>query len=406
MKQFMFMQIRKAKTDRYARTKRLLLVGLFLQPLHPFCVDLADAGLRPAEVAQKYSQTHAMDSNPEILELLRTEITGGETERQEHLRRIRALLERTREAWKEVQQATQEVWEKAQKKTREIWRRSQQDSEELRSKALQEIQKAWRKAQIEVQELFRRAQQEVEELWKKAQQVAQKNEKRDLTQDSEEDGEIGRALIDALIFVVPGTDARVPFTDIGSNPDWLKDNIEKILKDRKNRHAVVNFKYNQPWLPGLCTNRKRDCYRANVDKLADAMLKQFAECCKDSNVTFKVVAHSYGAAITFDAIKKLDRDPEAVNIGFRVDRLVTLSPAPLTPHLVLPSNLTVWKNIHGGLGYVDGIGGQNNIQVNIPPEPGKLQAIIKEKRFSLNVDHGAIVNDKRGKEAIRKALAP
>jgi len=72
---------------------------------------------------------------------------------------------------------------------------------------------------------------------------------------------------------------------------------------------------------------------------------------------------------------------------------------------VVPSNVVVWKNIHGGFGYVDGIA-DNNIQVNIPPEPGKIQAILKEKRFKLNVDHGAIVNDAQGKEAIRKALAP
>jgi hypothetical protein len=72
----------------------------------------------------------------------------------------------------------------------------------------------------------------------------------------------------------------------------------------------------------------------------------------------------------------------------------------------VPSNAAVWKNIHGGFGYVDGIGDNNNIQVNIPPEPGKLQTIIKEKRFNLNADHSAIVNDKRGKETIRKALAP
>ncbi len=73
---------------------------------------------------------------------------------------------------------------------------------------------------------------------------------------------------------------------------------------------------------------------------------------------------------------------------------------------VVPSNVVVWKNIQRGFGYIDGIGDKNNIQVNIPPEPGKPQAILKEKRFKLNADHGAIVNDKRGKEAIRKALAP
>ncbi len=73
---------------------------------------------------------------------------------------------------------------------------------------------------------------------------------------------------------------------------------------------------------------------------------------------------------------------------------------------MVPSNVVVWKNIHGGFGYVDGIGNKNNILVNIPPEPGKLQAILKEKRFNLNADHGAIGNDKRSKEAIRKALAP
>jgi hypothetical protein len=50
---------------------------------------------------------------------------------------------------------------------------------------------------------------------------------------------------------------------------------------------------------------------------------------------------------------------------------------------VVPSNVVVWKNIHSGFGYVDGIGNKNNILVNIPPEPGKLQAILKEKRFNL-----------------------
>lgn len=170
------MQLRKAKADRYARTKRFLLAGLFLQPLHLFFVDFAEVQLRPTEVAQEFAQTHSMDRYPETLETVRAEITGEAAQRQEHSRRIRALLERTREAWKEVQQATQEVWEKAQQKTREVWRRSRQDPEELRRKALQEIQKAWSKAQKEVQELFRRAQQEVEELWKKAQQEAQRYE--------------------------------------------------------------------------------------------------------------------------------------------------------------------------------------------------------------------------------------
>ncbi len=401
----MFVQVRRAKADRYARTKRFLLAGLFLQPLHLSCVDYADARSTHSEVIQEISSTHAASSNPEFLEMLRTETTGGTTEQQEHMRRYRSLLDQTREAWNEVQQATQKVWQKAQQKTREIWRRFQQDPEELRRKALEEIQIVWTKAQKEVQELFRRAHQEVEELWNKAQQESQKHKKRSLTQDKEQAGEKRVTLNDALVFVVPGTDARIPFTNIGANPDWLKDNIETILKDRKIRHVVTNFNYKQPWFPGLCANKKRDCYRTNVEKLADAMLKQFAECCRAGKTAFKVVAHSYGAAITYDALKKLDQDPEAASIGFRVDRLVTLAPAPLSLYRVVPSNVVVWKNIHGGFGYVDGIG-DNNIQVNIPPEPGKIQAILKEKRFKLNADHGAIVNDKRGKEAIRKALAP
>lgn len=399
------MQVRKAKTGRFARTKRFLLAGFFLQPLHFFCVNFVDARLQSTEVAHEFLQTHVTDSYSKILEILRPEITDEPTKEQEHMRKVRAILDRTREAWKEVQQTTQEVWKKARQKSREIWRRSQRDPEELRRKALEEIQLVWTKAQKEVQELFQRAQQEVEELWKKAQQEAQRHEKRDLSKGNEQADKKRVTQNDALVLVVPGTDARVPYTNIGANPDWLRDNIETILNDREIRHVVANFNYEQPWFPGLCANKKRDCYRTNVEKLADAMLKQFKECCRDGKVAFKVVAHSYGAAISYDALKKLDQDPEAENIGFRVDRLVTLAPAPLSLYRVVPSNVVVWKNIHGGFGYVDGIG-DNNIQVNIPPEPGKIQAILKEKRFKLNADHGAIVNDEQGKEAIRKALAP
>ncbi len=387
------------------RSERLHIVGIrwacFLAGVLLYPSQLFSAPFAGAPENGPFGRNRSL----EIIEIIRTEITGEGAGRQDHLSRSRELIERTREAWKGVQQATQEVWEKTQQKTREIWRRSRQDPEELRRKALQAIQKAWSKAQKEVQELFRKAQQEVKELWNKAQQEAQKYEKRSLSQDSEQGVEIRTALNDALVFVVPGTDARIPFTNIGANPNWLKDNIETILKDRKIRHVVTNFNYKQPWFPGLCANKKRDCYRTNVEKLADAMLKQFAECCRAGKTAFKVIAHSYGAAITYDALKKLDQDPEAASIGFRVDRLVTLAPAPLSLYRVVPSNVVVWKNIHGGFGYVDGIG-DNNIQVNIPPEPGKLQAILKEKRFKLNADHGAIVNDKRGKEVIRKALAP
>ncbi len=388
------------------RSERLHIVGIrwacFLAGLLLYPSQLFSAPFAGTPEAGPIGRSRS----PEIIEIIRTQITGEAAGRQDHLSRIRELIERTREAWKGVQQATQEVWEKAQQKTREIWRRSRQDPEELRRKALQEIQQAWSKAQKEVQDLFRRAQQEVEELWKKAQQEAQRYENRSPTQDSEQGVEIRTALDEALVFIVPGTDARVPLTDLGANPDWLKDNIETILKGHKGRHSVKNFEYKQPWLPGICTNRKGICYQTNVAKLADAMLKQFAKCCKDGKAAFKIVAHSYGAAITYDALKKLDQDPEAATIGLRVDRLVTLSPAPLTLYRVVPANVAVWKNIHGGFGYVDGIGDKNNIQVNIPPEPGKIQAILKEKRFKLNADHSAIVNDKRGKEAIRKALAP
>jgi len=377
------------------RSERLQIVGIrwacFLAGLLLYPSQLFSAPFAGAPETGPFGRNRSL----EIIETIGADMAGDVVEQQERSRRILEILEQTREAWKEVQQATQEVWEKAQQKTREIWRRSRQDPEELRRKALQEIQQAWSKAQKQVQELFRRAQQEVEELWKKAQQEAQRYENRDLTQDSEQDIEIKTALNEALVFVVPGTDARVPRTDLGANPNWLKDNVATILKDHKSRHSVKNFEYKQPWLPGLCTNRKRDCYRTNVDKLANAMLKQFAECCKDGKVAFKIVAHSYGAAITYDALKKLDQDPEAATIGFRVDRLVTLSPAPLTLYRVVPSNVVVWKNIHGGFGYVDGIG-DNNIQVNTPSEPGNIQAILKEKRFKLNADHSAIVKDKRG----------
>ncbi len=49
---------------------------------------------------------------------------------------------------------------------------------------------------------------------------------------------------------------------------------------------------------------------------------------------------------------------------------------------VVSSNVVVWKKIHGGFGYVDGIGDKNNNQVNISPETEKLQSILKEKRFT------------------------
>jgi len=63
---------------------------------------------------------------------------------------------------------------------------------------------------------------------------------------------------------------------------------------------------------------------------------------------------------------------------------------PVITTVFKPYNVDVWKNIHGGVGHLNGIGDENNVEVNIPWKD----------------DHTAIVEDKRGRAEILEALFP
>jgi len=307
----------------------------------------------------------------------------------QRLRTIQHLVERTRKAWKEVHQLNQLVLDKARRKTREVVKRARHNPKAFGKKAFSEIQQIWNEAHRGIQAMHAKTRKEIQELWKNILEKVEEYDKTKISQKLELDLGATKAPNEALVFVVPGTDARVPFTSIGANPHWLEHSIKNIVKDNK-RQRVKNFYYNQPWFPGLCSNRMGKCYQTNVRNLSEALLKEFETCCKNRNVDFKVVAHSYGVAITYDALKMLDQEPHARNMGFRVSRLVTLSPPLLILYYVWPSNVAVWKNIHGGFGYINRIGDANNILVNVM------------KKF----DHSAMLTDEKGRDAIRTALVP
>lgn len=99
------------------------------------------------------------------------------------------------------------------------------------------------------------------------------------------------------------------------------------MKDEQGKHEVEPFRCERPCF-GCDIHKSPSCYQTNVDKLAKAMLSQFETCCEGRKGSFKVVAHSYGAAITFDALKNLECDPSARAKNFKVDRLLTLTPLP------------------------------------------------------------------------------
>ena len=279
--------------------------------------------------------------------------------------------------------------DKARRKTREVLRKAGHNPKAFGKKAFDEIQQIWNEANRGIQAKHAKTRKEIQELWKNILEKVVEYDKTKVSQKLELDLQRTETPNEALVFVVPGTDARVPFTSIGANPHWLEHSIKNIVKENK-RQRVKNFYYNQPWFPGLCSTRLGKCYQTNVRNLSAALLREFERCCKEGKVDFKVVAHSYGVAITYDALKKLDQEPNAKNIGFRVSRLLTLSPPPLILYYRWPSNVAVWKNIHGGFGYIDRIGDANNILVN-----------VMEK-----FDHSAMLVDERGREAIRTALAP
>ena len=356
---------RQKRVVQWAKITGCLFLTLLSSRLHPFSASL--------------------------LEVTTTSPTNANrnAEQPQRLRTIQRLVERTRKAWKEVHQLNQQMLDKAQGKTREILRKARHDPKALGRKAFEDIQQIWSNAQEEIHRARAKALPEARKIWKNILEKVEEYDKTKISQKLELDLETTETPNEALVFVVPGTDARVPFTSIGANPHWLEHSIKNIVKDNK-RQRVKNFYYNQPWFPGLCSNRMGKCYQTNVRNLSEALLKEFETCCKEGKMDFKVVAHSYGVAITYDALKKLDQEPNAKNIGFRVSRLLTLSPPPLILYYGWPSNVAVWKNIHGGFGYIDRIGDANNILVN-----------VMEK-----FDHSAMLADERGREAIRTALAP
>ena len=356
---------RQKRVVQWAKITGCLLVALLSSRQHPFSASVGD--VTPSSPAN----------------------ANRNTEQPQRLRTIQRLVEQTRKAWKEVHHLNQQMLDKAKGKTREILRKARHDPKALGRKAFEDIQQIWSDAQEEIQRARAKALREAKEIWENILEKVEEHDKTKISQKLELDLQKTETPNEALVFVVPGTDARVPFTDVGANPHWLEHSIKNIVKDNK-RQRVKNFYYNQPWFPGLCSNRMGKCYQTNVRNLSEALLKEFETCCKNRKVDFKVVAHSYGVAITYDALKMLDQEPHARNIGFRVSRLVTLSPPLLILYYTWPSNVAVWKNIHGGFGYIDRIGDANNILVNVM------------KKF----DHSAMLVDERGREAIRTALVP
>jgi hypothetical protein len=299
------------------------------------------------------------------------------------------MVERTRKAWNEAQQLNQVMLNKARRKTGNLIKRANQNPKVFGRKAIKEIRQIWNATHRDIQALHLKTRKDLQGLWKTTLEKVEEYDKTKVSQKLALDIQAPGAPNDAVVFVVPGTDTRFPYTDIGANPHWLEDSIKTIVKNDE-RQRVTKFNYNQPWFPGICSNRMGNCYQTNVRNLSAALLKEFESCCHDGDVDFKVVAHSYGVAITYDALKKLDQEPHAINIGFRVSRLLTLSPPPLILYYAWPSNVAVWKNIHGGFGYINRIGAGNNILVNVM------------NKF----DHSAMLADERGKEAIRMALTP